>query len=61
MSSQFIFAITTPVGNEAAGANEHSLIAFVFTAAVAALSFLLICYTDMHHGDEAGYQTFVSD
>lgn len=31
MSSQFIFAITTPVGNEAAGANERSLVAFFFT------------------------------
>lgn len=31
MSSQFIFAITTPEGNEAAGANEHSLVAFFFT------------------------------
>lgn len=24
MSSQLLFAITTPVGNEEAGANEHS-------------------------------------
>lgn len=31
MSSQFIFAITTPVGNEVAGANEYSLVAFFFT------------------------------
>lgn len=61
MSSQFIFAITTPVGNEAAGANERSLKAFVFTiqAAVAASSFLLICYSDVHHEDKAGYHTSI--
>lgn len=31
MSSQFIFAVTTPAGNEAAGAKNHSLVAFFFT------------------------------
>lgn len=40
MSSQFIFAITTPVGNEAAGANEYSLVAFFYSIQAAVLLLL---------------------
>lgn len=44
MLSQFSFAITTVEGNEAAGANKHSLIAFFFSVQAA----VLLCQHSPH-------------